>query len=169
MNSRIEEQIWKEVPKTNGNYLISKDGVVKNAKTNHILKKVKLTGGYVYVFLRRDGEKKGYKRLHRIVAETFIKNPDNKPCVNHIDGNKENNSVENLEWCTCKENTKHAKDVLGFNCGEASKKKVVCVETGKTYDSVTEAAKDVGVSRPAISHIILGKYETSAGFHWRYA
>ena len=169
MNSRIEEQIWKEIPKTNGNYLISNTGVVKNAKTNHISKTVKLTGGYVYVYLNRSGEKRGYKRLHRIVAETFVPNPQKKPCVNHIDGNKENNSSDNLEWCTHKENTRHLINSLGFKIAESSKKKVLCVETGKIYNSVVEAAKDVGVSRPAISHILIGKYETSAGFHWRYA
>lgn len=65
--------------------------------------------GYLRVVLSSNGETFRYS-IHRLVAIHFIQNPENKPFVNHIDGNKQNNNVENLEWCDCSENTKHAFD-----------------------------------------------------------
>lgn len=73
-----------------------------------ILKQFKDKGGYVFLGLRKKGKKKKFPKVHRLVAQSFIKNNKNKPCINHIDNNRSNNYVENLEWCTHKENSQHS-------------------------------------------------------------
>ena len=88
-------------------YTISKDGTVTNLKTNHELSSWVGANGYKYVDLR-NGNKTKKRTIHRLLAKVFIPNPENKPQVNHIDGNKLNNAVENLEWCTAQENGLHA-------------------------------------------------------------
>ena len=88
-------------------YLISEDGKVYNLKTKRYLKGHLENTGYISVNLNINNKKKNYA-LHRLVAQTFLENPDNLPIVNHKDGNKLNNDISNLEWCTYSENTKHA-------------------------------------------------------------
>ena len=95
-------EIWKEIQE-NPNYSISNYGRVRNDKTGLILKFGK-AGGYPIITM---GHKKTYL-VHRLVAKTFIPNPENKRTVNHLDGCKINNHVSNLEWATYSENIKHA-------------------------------------------------------------
>ncbi len=94
-------------------YSISKDGLVRSNLTGKLLKPFKKTTGYLMVHLYKEGRKYG-RVIHRLLAETFIPNPENKYCVNHKDGNKLNNSLDNLEWCTYQENSRHAFDT-GLN------------------------------------------------------
>ena len=91
----------------NNNYYINKKGDIYSYYTNRILKQRNSKKGYPSVHLTINGEGVS-KVVHRLVAKTFIPNPDNLPQVNHIDGNKENNSVENLEWCTNEYNMRHS-------------------------------------------------------------
>lgn len=111
---------WKEIKGYEGKYIISNYGEVislprykknKNkiqyVEPKELSKYVSLTNGYVYVYLCNNGKNRN-ARLHRLVAETFIPNTNNLPQVNHIDGNKINNRIDNLEWCNQSENEKHA-------------------------------------------------------------
>lgn len=105
-------EIWKDVKGFEGVYKISNFGNLKHYTKKlgwNTLKQTNKNGWYFNVVLYNpDGKNKSIK-IHRLVAEAFIPNPENKKSINHIDGNKQNNRVENLEWCTAKENFSHAK------------------------------------------------------------
>ena len=106
--------------------------------------------------------------LHRLIAETFIPNPDNLPCVNHIDGNKTNNDLHNLEWCSLLDNIRHAyKNSLMKN-----NRKVAQYDINgnyiKTYNSTNEASKETNISQSSISMCALGKYKQTKGYIFKY-
>lgn len=110
------EEIWKDIKGYEGIYQVSNLGRVFSVRRKLIMKPQKSGKGglgYYQVPLTVGG-KKYLAFLHKLIAEAFIPNPDNKPHVNHIDGNKKNNELSNLEWCTLKENSKHAYDT-GLN------------------------------------------------------
>lgn len=105
----IKEE-WKDIKGFEGVYQISNLGRIKSFKKykdGYILSNKNSKGGYFSIVLK-DCKKEKHTRVHRLVAETFIPNPNNFPVVNHIDGNKQNNRVDNLEWCTIKHNVNHA-------------------------------------------------------------
>ena len=114
-------EIWKDVVGYEGLYKVSNSGNVKNLERKipyryglrtipeRILKGNENERGYLYVVLYKNTKPQKHK-IHRLVAQAFIENPENKKCINHIDGNKQNNSVDNLEWVTHSENMKHAAD-----------------------------------------------------------
>ena len=97
----------KDIKGYEGYYKITKDGDVFSIRSNRFLKLNYKKNGYVYIELNVDGVAKTH-RVHRLVAEVFIPNPENKPFVNHKDGVKSNNHIENLEWVTGTENNLHA-------------------------------------------------------------
>lgn len=103
-----EKEIWKDIQGYEGLYQVSNLGNVKNKiqpylKQEKIYKKFSNSNGYLFVGLRKDKKRK-FKYIHRLVAEAFIPNPNNLPQINHKDENKQNNCVNNLEWCTNKYN-----------------------------------------------------------------
>lgn len=98
---------WKLIEGFDGIYSVSNYGDVKNNRTGRLMKQRKTEKGYLRVGLTTNGKPK-CMRVHRLVAQAFIPNPENKPEVNHIDFNKKNNCVNNLEWVTGKENAKHS-------------------------------------------------------------
>lgn len=102
--------MWKVIPAFGGRYEASRTGEIRHSLNKNIRKARRNRYGYLQLnFPRNDGTGKSDTiSIHRLIALTFIPNPNNYPDVNHIDGNKQNNSVENLEWCTCSENAKHA-------------------------------------------------------------
>ncbi|MBQ9657346.1 MAG: HNH endonuclease [Clostridia bacterium] len=105
-------EIWKDIIETS-NYAVSSLGRIKNTKTNRLLNPSELGNGYKQVSLKMNDTGKFKKEyIHRLVAKYFIENPDNKKEVNHKDGNKNNNNMDNLEWVTPSENQKHKYDVL---------------------------------------------------------
>lgn len=124
-------EIYKWVQGYEGLYKVSNLGNVKtfnwrNAKKEAILKPATNKNGYLQVALQKDGKLKSFK-VHRLVAQSFLLNLENKPQVNHKDCNKKNNRVDNLEWCTPKENTTHAikMGVFVFQSSEKSINKYI--------------------------------------------
>jgi len=110
----------KDVREYEGHYSVTKDGQIWSHKRNKFLKPI-LSNKYHSVNLCRPDKKMKFKRIHRIVAEAYLLNPENKPQVNHIDSDKFNNAVSNLEWCTASENVRHAWS-LGIYSKELSAK-----------------------------------------------
>jgi len=139
---------WKAIAECNGEYYISDHGQVKSYKfgKERILKPnlMGLLGNqYLFVALMINSQKSN-RKLHRLVALAFIPNPENKPQVNHKDGNKLNNCVDNLEWATAKENTQHAwKNGLNEHIRVSRFKPVVDIITGEKYVSLTQACENI--------------------------
>lgn len=146
-------EIWKDIDGFEGWYQVSNLGKVRSVERtiknnnvfqlykSHILKEATTHKGYKYVCLYKNS-KCFHRSVHRLVAEAFIVNNENKSQVNHIDGNKENNCVGNLEWCNNSENQKHAyKHGLKnpFGC-----KKVLDSLTHTIYYSIEEASRNTG-------------------------
>lgn len=139
------------------NYMITTHGEVFNVNTRKYLKNVEDGRGYYFVTLYKDGKGKNY-RIHYLVASHFINNKENKPQVNHIDGNKLNNNVKNLEWATPSENIKHAwanglsksselqKEKARQMCIQLKSKKVIDTLNGKIYNSASDASKKLNIN-----------------------
>ena len=138
VKSRNMEE-WKEIKGFEGVYEISNLGNVKRVETQLVLKTRKHSAGYFSICLWKDG-KDSYRFIHRLVAIAFIENLENKKEVNHKDGVKTNNSIENLEWSTPKENQQHAVSIgLRDRCKKRMSKTCVDLQTGFFFDSLKEA------------------------------
>lgn len=156
-------EIWKEIANYDGKYEVSNNGNVRNSKTKKLLKPSDNSFGYYKVCLSKNGKITTH-RVHRLVAETFLNNPDELPQVNHINGIKTDNRVENLEWVSIKDNIIHS-FANGLN---KSRKSVICIETNKEYRSVLEAAKETGIDNSAICKVCRGERKKAGNLHWRY-
>ena len=136
-----ETKEWRPVVGYEGLYEVSSDGDVKNVKTQRVLKPGYSKRGYFQVSLCVLGKSKT-SSIHRLIAMAFIENPESKEHVNHKDGIKINNNLENLEWATPNENSQHA--WINGHCENIRKsisKQVVDLQTGIFYDSLTDACK----------------------------
>lgn len=175
------EEIWKDIygfP----NYQVSNLGRIKNKK-GKTLSQANVTNGYLIVNLCKNG-KSSNKFVHRLVAMAFISNVENKPTVNHIDGNKHNNRVENLEWCTNKEQTAHAlkiglidnknRDWSKFaKAGQDANSKIVYQydlndDFINKYKSISEASRQTNTNHSNIIMCCKGQRKTAGGYKWRY-
>lgn len=169
-------EIWREITE-NSNYLISNTGKIRRngSDTLHSMRDKK---GYMVTDLYKNGLR-STKRVHRLVAEEFLPNPDNKPEINHIDGDKHNNYVSNLEWVTKKENCRHAwnnglarpsygmsgkKNPNGGRKGKPFK----IVETGELFNTLTECEKAINGNNRHISECLNKKQKTHRGYHFEY-
>lgn len=173
------KEIWKNIDGYK-NYKVSNLGRVKNIKKNIILAPILKSTGYIQFGISENGKAK-CALAHRLVAEAFIPNPDNKPQVNHIDGIKNNNIVTNLEWNTPSENSLHTHNTLGYkvwhkgNTGKntpTAKKVIQKTLDGKlvkVWDCASDAVREFGFDSGCITHTCKGSYKSHKGYKWEYA
>lgn len=162
--------MWKKIIDKDiiTDYSISDTGEVRK-DTNSYMMKPYIQHGYAHVTLQINKKPKRFN-IHRLVAIAFIPNPDNKPYVNHIDGNKTNNCVDNLEWVTPSENTQHAVKT-GLKSPTREREVVQFGLDGKKiceYKSLAEAARITGSSEAKISLCCQQQREQHNGFQWQY-
>lgn len=180
----MEKEIWKDIPGFEGLYQASINGKIKSINhirkngTNEYVQKGKIlkfnlnSNGYYRVRLSKNGIAKTY-RVNRLIALTFIENPLNKKTVNHINGNKLDNRVENLEWATEREQAIHRHNILKVpysdckKCHEANKKKIIRSD-GKIYNSLQEAKQDLNNTNAHITEVCQGKLKKTCGYSFKY-
>lgn len=151
----------KDIKDYEGLYAITSCGKVWSHRSQKFLKPNTNRYGYEYVILSIGNERKTLS-IHKLVAEAYIPNPENKPQVNHKDEIKTHNYVGNLEWATAAENINYGTRT------QRTQKPVYCVELDKTYNGVREAARELGLNHPLISKVCKGKALTTGGYHFRY-
>jgi hypothetical protein len=167
----MSKEIWKDIKGYESRYKISNLGRVKSLLSNKILTNNLGSAGYYQVSLYKDDKGKS-TTIHRLISIHFIDNPLNKPCVNHIDSNRKNNNIENLEWCTQGENLQHARNT-GRLTLDSLKKKV------KSYNPITKEVivydylnlvKKSGFAPGLVCYCAKGiiKNKTHKGLIWDY-
>lgn len=179
-------EIWKDIKGYEGLYQVSNMGRIKSLNYRNTGEKGLLngkpnSGGYLIVGLSKNKKTKSFY-IHKLVAENFLPNPKNLPEVNHIDENKENNTVYNLEWCDRKYNNnygsrterasvslkgkkhkKHKKPKL--------KKQILCIESGEIFDTSQDVINIMFNGKGYSSHIranICGQRKSAYGYHFKY-
>lgn len=141
------------------NYEVSTAGNVRNKSTGRILKPYENGVGYLQVGLCKDGKRKKIL-VHKLVASVWIPNPHNYDTVSHINHDREDNSVDNLQWMS--------KSNCGKNTAKPKMKKVYCYELDQTFDSIKEAGRKTGVAYQHIGEYCRGKRKTAGGYHWEF-
>lgn len=177
------QEIWKDIEGFE-NYQISNLGRIKSkerivsnfcrtyVKKEEILKTHVMKTGYLAIVLRDKEQKKHLLKIHRLIAENFIPNPNNYTQVNHIDGNKTNSSIENLEWCTPSQNTRHAiKNGLRRKSTNKNTKRIYKINP-KTkgiediYESFVEASKSIGNNSVGSIYAACATKRDYGGYFW---
>lgn len=187
-------EIWKriEIEDVKTNYEVSSEGRVRSLGFNGIKEKtggklvrypqpikksLNIHTGYLAVGITYAPRKSKTKVVHRLVANAFLKNPQNKPEVNHINGIKTDNRAINLEWVTAKENTRHRFEVLGQdNRGKINNKRSkpiiqLDIKTGleiATFPCAMEAQRQIGVWGSSARQCAYGKINHAGGFKWKF-
>lgn len=174
----MEEEIWKDIKDSEGLYQVSNLGRVRSLNYRNKTGYVKVMsqqvsgGGYYQLRIRQHNHIIRSVDVHRLVAETFIPNPDNLPQINHKDENKKNNKVENLEWCTSKYNTNYGNHIKNLikTSSEKRGRPVKCIETGECFYTVMEAARKYNYNQGNISNACVGRNytHTAYGYHWKF-
>ena len=182
INTQIE--VWEDIKGYEGLYQVSNMGRVKSLERTvtrkngrrqtiqeRILNPKTERNGYLRIELCNGSGKKKSFLVHRLVCEAFHENTENnKPCVNHIDENKANNTASNLEWCTYKENLNHgtrsarSAKALSKPVGQYAKDE----ELIKIWQSTREVQRQLGLDQSTISKVALGKRKTAYGYVWKY-
>lgn len=177
MAKTIKEE-WKTI-KDFPNYEISTRGNIRtkkyydkrnNLRESKLLSKRTNRVGYVYVILSNKTIKHKTLTVHRLVAKAFIPNPQNKPQVNHIDGNKQNNTMNNLEWCTASENVKKRYEIGNDgNNYKAINQYDLNGDYIKTWNKIIDIERKLGFCHQHISSCCKHKLKTAYGYVWEYA
>ena len=154
----LDKVVWKPIEGYK-NYSVSNTGVVRNTTTRKDLIFAKDKDGYLYSTLSKNGKTQKF-RVHRLVAMAFIPNPNNFETVDHINGNKEDKNVSNLQWLSNGDNlekywVKH-------------RKPVICVESGIVYSSAYQAAIELGLSQRHIAEVCKKKRKHEKHLHFEY-
>ena len=161
------------------NYTVDVDGTIINTITGNIKKPTSNHSGkgYLYVDLYNKG-KKGRFFIHRLVAQAFIPNPQNKPYINHKDGNPKNNCIDNLEWCTPFENVEHASKIIKTMsqykvANERRQKSVIMIDKNNLsvvakFNSINEAARYTHIYSSNIIACLKGRQSYTKNYIWQY-
>ena len=159
-------EIWKDINGYEGDYQISNLGRVKTLKkqvgrkeTEKIMTPVTTYQGYSRIVLRKNGKGKIFA-VHRLVAEAFIPKVEGKPIVDHINGDRKDNRVENLRWCTFSENAQNTRKVLSDRYNSVK----VIDSNGNIFDSYRQAGRQYGISANTVKNDCLGKTEEYQNF-----
>ena len=165
------KEIWKDIEGYEGRYKVSNKGRVYDNKLDKFIGYESL--GYICVALCKDKKQKKC-RVHRLVAQTFIPNPENKPWVDQKDTNRINNAVYNLKWCTYSENSRNPitlekNRVLNNGRNHPKSKKVTCLETLEEFDYVRGVEKELGLDHSAVSACCRRRYKQIHGLTFRYS
>lgn len=189
-NAIMETEIWKDIDGFEGHYQVSNLGQIRSLdrfiKDARLLKRFEAgqiiparlkNNGYLHVRLSKDGVHKFFL-VHRIVAKTFISNPNNLPEVNHKKGIKTDNRASELEWATSKENTQHSianglTPKVKRGAENKNSKPILQMDMNhniiKVFPNAREAEKETGASNKNIAACARGKAKSAKGFLWRYA
>lgn len=183
-------EVWISIKHYEEIYMVSNFGRVKALQRNRkcsngvgtriirerIMRLCEVGRGYLKVNLHKNNISET-RYVHRLVAEAFIENAENKLTVNHKDGDKKNNNSSNLEWATYSENHKHSYRELNrphsmrgkYGSLHRDAKKIICENTGQVFGSIVDAAHDLGILRTGINSVLSGKYKyTGEGLTFRY-
>ena len=170
----------KDIPGFEGLYAVTSCGRVWSHQSKIFLTPREDKDGYLRVGLTKNG--KQYTRfIHRLVAETYLPNPSNLPLINHINENKQDNRLSNLEWCTHWYNLTYSRDrETALSKGVEFKveknkrpstgapKRVRCIETGQIFESGAEAARQLNLDPSHLSKVCLGKQKSTKGLHFEF-
>ena len=160
----MKQELMRDIPGYEGKYAITTDGRVWSYTDQIFMCPFLHNCGYEIIRLVDKKDFGGTKnwRIHRLVAMTYIPNPEGKAEVDHINGNRRDNRVENLRWVSSAENKANSK-----NIGKKFiRSKVRCVETGDVFPSMVQAAAFAGINRYGINLCLLGRQNTAGGYHW---
>ena len=160
----------KDIKDYEGLYAITSCGRVWSYLSKMFMKPNKKQNGYLEVTLTRNGKKKSFL-IHRLVAETYIPNPEQLPQVGHKDETRDKNYIRNLCWTSAKDNCNmplHLERKSKSHMNNTNSKKVLCVETNIIYPSISEAARNQGCTPQNIYQACQSRYRIACGYHWRY-
>ena len=161
-------EVWKDIKSYEGLYQVSNKGNIYSIRKNKLFKLNTNKFGYYCVSLYKNSTTKTYT-IHRLVAETFIPNPNNKPEVDHINTIKTDNRVENLRWCNHKENMNNTTSHKHYN-----KRAVKCTTTNKVFNSIKEASRYYNLADSSIiracknNNKYSGTLKDGTKLYWQY-
>ena len=176
----VDIEIWKPIKGYEDRYMVSTKGRIKSIervvigkdgisrRVNEKIKEPTLSPIGYYVVSLWKGNSSRLEYVHRLIATAFIKNPNNYPHINHKDGNKRNNSLENLEWCTHEQNLRHAREHGLFKSRNIAAVDPITFKVIKVYWNAAIAAKETGASRNVICRCCRENHGKSGGIIWRF-